>query len=108
MGAHVAGTMLGGDEPFADPHWFWSDQYDVNLQYAGFAMTWDKVVTRGSLEERDGVAFYLNEGVLLAALGLNRGKDVRRAMKLIAARATPDEQALADEVVDLRTLLPKE
>jgi 3-phenylpropionate/trans-cinnamate dioxygenase ferredoxin reductase subunit len=108
MGAHVAGTMLGGDEPFADPHWFWSDQYDVNLQYAGFAMTWDKVVTRGSLEERDGVAFYLNEGVLLAALGLNRGKDVRRAMKLIAARATPDERALADETVDLRTLVPKE
>jgi len=108
MGAHVAGAMLGRDELFADPHWFWSDQYDVNLQYAGFAMTWDKVVTRGSLEERDGVAFYLNEGVLLAALGLNRGKDVRRAMKLIAARATPDEDALADETVDLRTLVPKE
>jgi 3-phenylpropionate/trans-cinnamate dioxygenase ferredoxin reductase subunit len=108
MGAHVAGAMLGGDEPFADPHWFWSDQYDVNLQYAGFAMSWDKVVIRGSLEERDGAAFYLNEGVLLAALGLNRGKDVRRAMKLIAARAAPDEDALADETVDLRTLVPKE
>jgi len=108
MGAHVAGAMLGGDEPFADPHWFWSDQYDVNLQYAGFAMSWDRVVIRGSLQERDGVAFYLNEGALLAALGLNRGKDVRRAMKLIAARAAPDEDALADETVDLRTLIPKE
>jgi len=108
MGAHVAGAMLGREEPFADPHWFWSDQYDVNLQYAGFAMSWDKVVIRGSLEERDGAAFYLNEGMLLAALGLNRGKDVRRAMKLIAARATPDEAALADETVDLRTLIPKE
>ena len=108
MGAHVAGAMLGREEPFADPHWFWSDQYDVNLQYAGFAMSWDKVVIRGSLEERDGAAFYLNEGMLLAALGLNRGKDVRRAMKLIAARAAPDEDALADETVDLRTLIPKE
>ncbi|MDQ4107416.1 MAG: pyridine nucleotide-disulfide oxidoreductase, partial [Actinomycetota bacterium] len=88
-------------------HWFWSDQYDVNLQYAGFAMKWDRVVTRGSLEDRDGVAFYLNEGVLLAVLGLNRGKDVRRAMKLIAARTTPDESALADEDVDLRTLVEK-
>ena len=108
MGAHVAGAMLGSTAPFDDPHWFWSDQYDVNLQYAGFAMTWDQVVTRGSLEERDGVAFYLNEGVLLAALGLNRGKDVRRAMKLIGARARPEAAALADPEVDLRTLIPKE
>jgi 3-phenylpropionate/trans-cinnamate dioxygenase ferredoxin reductase subunit len=106
MGAHVAGTMLGRDEPFVDPHWFWSDQYDVNLQYAGFAMQWDEVVTRGSLEQRDGVAFYLHQGRLLAALGLNRGKDVRRSMKLIAARARPDPGDLRDENVDLRTLVP--
>jgi 3-phenylpropionate/trans-cinnamate dioxygenase ferredoxin reductase subunit len=108
MGAHVAGAMLGKPDAFDDPHWFWSDQYDVNLQYAGFAMTWDSVVTRGSLEQRDGVAFYLNGGVLLAALGLNRGKDVRRAMKLIAARARPDPAALVDPDVDLRTLVGKE
>ena len=108
MGSHVAGSMLGKEDPYHDPHWFWSDQYDVNLQYAGFAMDWDQVVTRGSLEGRDGLAFYLNEGVLLAALGLNRGKDVRRAMKLIAARAKPDPVALQDEDTDLRTLVGKE
>ena len=108
MGAHVAGSMLGKADSFDDPHWFWSDQYDVNLQYAGFAMTWDSVVTRGSLEDRDGVAFYLQDGVVLAALGLNRGKDVRRAMKLISARARPDPSALSDPDVDLRTLVGKE
>jgi 3-phenylpropionate/trans-cinnamate dioxygenase ferredoxin reductase subunit len=108
MGSHVAGSMLGQAEPYEDPHWFWSDQYDVNLQYAGFATEWDQVVTRGSLEDRDGVAFYLNEGVLLAALGLNRGKDVRRSMKLISARARPDPAALQDEDTDLRTLVGKE
>jgi 3-phenylpropionate/trans-cinnamate dioxygenase ferredoxin reductase subunit len=108
MGTYVAGAMLGSKDPFDDPHWFWSDQYDVNLQYAGFAMTWDQVVTRGSLEDRDGVAFYLNDGVILAALGLNRGKDVRRAMKLISARVRPEPAALSDPDVDLRTLLPKE
>ena len=107
MGAHVAGTMLGEDVPFTDPHWFWSDQYDVNLQYAGFAQRWDDVVVRGSLEDRDGVAFYLHEGRLLAALGLNRGRDVRRAMKMISARARPDPVVLGDEDTDLRTLVPR-
>ncbi|MDQ4005813.1 MAG: FAD-dependent oxidoreductase, partial [Actinomycetota bacterium] len=106
MGTHVARSMMGESEPFTDPHWFWSDQYDVNLQYAGFATKWDDVVVRGSLEDRNGTAFYLNEGVVLAALGLNRGKDVRRAMKLISARARPDPASLADDQVDLRTLVP--
>jgi 3-phenylpropionate/trans-cinnamate dioxygenase ferredoxin reductase component len=102
MGTHVAGSMLGDTEPFTDPHWFWSDQYDVNLQYAGFAHAWDEVVIRGTKEDRDFVAFYLLQGVLLGALGLNRGRDVRRALKLIGSR--PGAAELRDEDVDLRSL----
>ncbi|HJV04334.1 MAG TPA: FAD-dependent oxidoreductase [Actinomycetota bacterium] len=102
MGAAAARSMLGSDEAFDDPHWFWSDQYDVNLQYAGFARRWDEVVIRGSTEDRRFVAFYLDGGVLMAALGMNRGRDVRRAMKVIGSR--PDPSLLRDEDVDLRTL----
>jgi 3-phenylpropionate/trans-cinnamate dioxygenase ferredoxin reductase subunit len=105
MGTHVAQNMLGGDQPFDDPHWFWSDQYDLNLQYGGFAKEWDQIVIRGSVEDRDFCAFYLKDGQLLAALGLNRGKEVRRAMKLISARARPDPAALRDEEVDLKSLV---
>jgi 3-phenylpropionate/trans-cinnamate dioxygenase ferredoxin reductase subunit len=106
-GTNAARNMLGKDEPFDDPHWFWSDQYDYNLQYGGFASEWDQVEFRGSLSERDFVAFFLKDGVLLAALGVNRGREVRRAMKLIAARARPDPHQLKDEDVDLRSLVPK-
>ena len=105
MGTHAARAMLGHGDPFDDPHWFWSDQYDLNLQYGGFAKEWDQIVVRGSVEDRDFCAFYLKAGQLLAALGLNRGKDVRRAMKLISAGAHPDPVALRDEDVDLRTLV---
>jgi 3-phenylpropionate/trans-cinnamate dioxygenase ferredoxin reductase component len=102
MGAAAARSMLGSEEAFDDPHWFWSDQYDVNLQYAGFAREWDEVVIRGSTDDRNFVAFYIHRGMLLAALGMNRGRDVRRAMKLIGAR--PDTDLLRDEDTDLRTL----
>jgi 3-phenylpropionate/trans-cinnamate dioxygenase ferredoxin reductase subunit len=105
-GAAAARNMLGKEEPYDDPHWFWSDQYDYNLQYGGFAWEWDDVVIRGSLEDRDFVGFFLKDGVLLAALGVNHGREVRRAMKLIGARARPDPAKLRDEDVDLRTLLP--
>jgi 3-phenylpropionate/trans-cinnamate dioxygenase ferredoxin reductase subunit len=53
------------------------------------------------------VGFFLKDGVLLAALGVNHGREVRRAMKLIGARARPDPQKLRDADVDLRTLLPQ-
>lgn len=106
QGAAAARNMVGKEEAFDDPHWFWSDQYEHNLQYGGFAAEWDEIAVRGSIQARNFAAFYLRDGVLLAALGLNRGKDVRRAMKLIRARARPDPGALRDEDVDLRTLVP--
>jgi 3-phenylpropionate/trans-cinnamate dioxygenase ferredoxin reductase subunit len=106
MGAAAARSILGAEEPFADPHWFWSDQYEHNLQYAGFATAWDRLVIRGSTADRDFVAFYLQDGVVLAAFGVNRGREVRRAMKLIAAKARPEPDSLRDGSVDLRSLVP--
>jgi 3-phenylpropionate/trans-cinnamate dioxygenase ferredoxin reductase component len=108
MGAHVAGVMLGRNEPFADPHWFWSDQYDADIQMAGFAFTWDEIVVRGNMEEREFAAFLLKDGQLLSTFAMNRPRDVRRSMKLIQAKAHPSHAQLEDPDVDLRTLLPKE
>jgi 3-phenylpropionate/trans-cinnamate dioxygenase ferredoxin reductase subunit len=108
MGAHVAGVMLGRNEPFDDPHWFWSDQYDADIQMAGFAFTWDEIVFRGNMKERNFTAFLLKDGQLLSTFAMNRPKDVRRSMKLIQATARPSREQLEDPDVDLRTLLPKE
>jgi 3-phenylpropionate/trans-cinnamate dioxygenase ferredoxin reductase subunit len=104
-GSAAAHSMMGGTEAYADPHWFWSDQFEHNLQYAGYAAEWDELVIRGSTEDRSFVAFYLKDGVVLAALGLNRGKEVRRSMKLIRERAKPDPKLLRDDDVDLRKLV---
>jgi 3-phenylpropionate/trans-cinnamate dioxygenase ferredoxin reductase subunit len=107
MGQAAARNLLGANEVFDDPHWFWSDQYDVNLQMAGMAASADEVVFRGSMEDRSFSAFFLAGGVLVAALSVNRPRDVRRVMPLIRIGARPDPQALRDEDVDLRTLLPE-
>jgi 3-phenylpropionate/trans-cinnamate dioxygenase ferredoxin reductase subunit len=107
MGVHAAGSMLGGEEPYSDPHWFWSDQYDCNIQMAGFTLDWaeEELVVRGSEADRSFVAFRLQDGAIRAALGINKGRDVRRSLKLIAAQARVDRSKLADEDVDLRTLV---
>ena len=109
MGEHAARVLLGSQDAFDDPHWFWSDQYDSKIETAGFAPTWNRMVVRGSLEERSFCAFLLDDGgVLRSTVSLDWKRDVRRSFELIRRRVAPDPAALADPEVDLRKLLPEE
>jgi 3-phenylpropionate/trans-cinnamate dioxygenase ferredoxin reductase subunit len=104
QGPVVARNMLDKDEPYDEIPWFWSDQYEHNLQYAGFHTEWDELVVRGSMEERNFVAFYRKDRRVLAAVAVNRGRDLRRSMPLIKAREPIDAARLCDLDVDLRAL----
>jgi 3-phenylpropionate/trans-cinnamate dioxygenase ferredoxin reductase subunit len=106
MGEHVARNLLGAGAAFDDAHWFWSDQYDANMQMAGFATEWDDMVVRGSIEDRTFSAFLLKDGQLLSTFSMNRKFDVRRSMPLIAAELHPERDQLADPEFDLRNLRP--
>jgi 3-phenylpropionate/trans-cinnamate dioxygenase ferredoxin reductase subunit len=106
QGRAAARSMLGKREPYEDVHWFWSDQYVYNVQYAGFHSGWDDLVVRGSLEQRNCVVFYMQEQRIAAAIAFNRGRDVQRVMPLIKARVQVDPATLRDENVDLRSLMP--
>jgi 3-phenylpropionate/trans-cinnamate dioxygenase ferredoxin reductase component len=109
MGEHAARVLLGSEDPFDDPHWFWSDQYDSKIETAGFAPTWSRMVVRGSLEERSFCAFLLDDGgVLRSTVSLDWKRDVRRSFELIRRQIAPDPAALADPDVDLRRLVPEE
>jgi 3-phenylpropionate/trans-cinnamate dioxygenase ferredoxin reductase subunit len=105
QGAAAARNMLGARKRYDPVHWFWSDQYDVNLQYAGFHREWDQVIVRGNLDAGNFIAFYLNQQRIDAVVALNRGKELRRAMPLVKARTAVDPRQLADEGMDLRSLL---
>jgi 3-phenylpropionate/trans-cinnamate dioxygenase ferredoxin reductase component len=105
QGAAAARNMLGRHVAYDEVHWFWSDQYDANLQYAGFHSTWEQLVVRGSLGSDSFLACYVNDGRIDAAVALNRAKDLRRVMPLIKARRPVDLEHLRDESVDLRSLL---
>ena len=104
QGPAAARNMLEKGEPYDEVPWFWSDQYEHNLQYAGFHTEWDDLIVRGSLEERNFVAFYRKDGRVLAAVAVNRGKDLRRSIPLIKAREPVDAARLCDLDVDLREL----
>ena len=112
MGRSAARSMLGSTAPHDYIHSFWSDQYEHKLEYVGHATKWDQFVVRGSLEERRLVGFYLLDGQVLAAVGLDRGGDpeldsdseMAAGARLVGARARPAPEQLADETVDLWSL----
>ena len=107
MGETAARNMLGAGEVFDDPHWFWSDQYDSQVQMAGYAATWHRMVVRGSLESRSFCAFLLDaDGVVRSTVSLDYKRDVRRSFGLISAQVAPDPDVLADPDIDLRKLVP--
>ena len=73
QGIAVGRTMAGQREPYAEVPWFWSDQYDMNLQMAGLTDTFDASVTRGNVESRQFSTFYLNAGKVRGCRGDKRG-----------------------------------
>ncbi len=75
QGRAVARSMLGATDPYDYIYTFWSDQYKHKLEYAGYATKWDEFVIRGSLEDRKFLGFYLVNGAVAAAVGLDRGGD---------------------------------
>jgi hypothetical protein len=69
-------TYLRSEEdPYDYLHTFWSDQYEHKIEYVGHVATWDEFVVRGSLDEAKLVGFYLVDGAVKAAVGLDRGGD---------------------------------
>lgn len=104
--AAAAMSILGKPVAYDNVHWFWSDQYEFNLQYTGHAPKWSEIVIRGVVEDLDFTAFYLLDGVVQAALAIDRGDDIVWAKELVAAHANPDPAKLRDEDVELEELVP--
>ena len=112
QGTAAARSMLGSTAPYDYVHTFWSDQYEHTIEYVGHVTKWDEFVVRGSVEEGKLVGFYLVDGVVRAAIGLDRGGDpeldhdseMAACVRLVAARARPARGVLADEHTDLWSL----
>ncbi len=101
----AARNMCGESEPYAEIPWFWSDQYDLNLQMVGLPEDWDRVLFRGSAEQRKFTALYMKDGRLIGANCVNNARDIRPCRELIARGKTLDPAVLEDPAKPLRDLL---
>jgi 3-phenylpropionate/trans-cinnamate dioxygenase ferredoxin reductase component len=112
QGAAAARSMLGSTAPYDYVHSFWSDQYDHKLEYVGHVDKWDQFVVRGSVRDGKLIGIYLVDGIVRAAVGLDRGGDpeldtdgeMAACDHLVAMQARPAPAVLSDEKTDLWSL----
>jgi 3-phenylpropionate/trans-cinnamate dioxygenase ferredoxin reductase component len=104
QGPAAARNMLDLTVAYDRLPYFFSDQYDVGMEYSGFARTWDRVVFRGDPSTREFVAFWLVEDRVVAGMNLNVWDITDSIQRLIRERVPVDERRLADPDVSLDEL----
>lgn len=99
----AAAAMLGLTIPTLPPAWFWTDQFSDNLQFIG-DMRGDSWVVRGSPDDGKAIWFNLQNEVIVGAVTLNQGREMRQLRKWIQAKKKPLLAALLDETVTLKSI----
>lgn len=100
----AAAALLGGDSGYTELPYFYTDQYDLGMEYIGNAVdgTYERIVVRGDLAAREFVAFWLtHEDTIVAAMNVNVWDVVDLVKPLIAYRVRVDPDRLADPAVAL-------
>ncbi|MFM9425287.1 3-phenylpropionate/trans-cinnamate dioxygenase ferredoxin reductase subunit [Variovorax sp. GrIS 2.14] len=104
QGIAAACAVLGMDVDHQPLPWFWSDQFDVNLQIYGMPAPAHQTVLRGNANSNAFVMFFLDHGKVAAALGPNSARDLRFARRLIERGTLVDPALLADVEMPLSKL----
>ncbi|MEV7685456.1 NAD(P)/FAD-dependent oxidoreductase [Streptomyces bungoensis] len=105
-GPAAARAMLGQDIAYDRVPYFFTDQYDLGMEYSGWAPpgSYDEVVIRGDAGKREFIAFWVKEGRVLAGMNVNVWDVTQPIQQLIRSRARVDTDALADPHVPLDRL----
>ncbi|MFG2795484.1 NAD(P)/FAD-dependent oxidoreductase [Streptomyces pseudovenezuelae] len=107
-GPAAARAMLGRQVTYDRVPYFFSDQYDLGMEYSGWAPpgSYDEVVIRGDAGKREFIAFWVKQGRVLAGMNVNVWDVTEPIQALIRSKAQVDTEALADPHVPLANLVP--
>lgn len=105
QGIAAARAMCGAGESYADIPWFWSDQYDANLQISGVPLEWEHTVTRGDPAARKFVMFRCRGDRIVGAVSVNGGRDMVVTKRLMVQDRAVDLTMLADATVPMKQFL---
>lgn len=105
QGPAAARAMLGEQVSYDRIPYFFSDQYEVGMEYSGFAAEWDRVVFRGDRDGGEFIAFWLKDDRVLAGMNVNVWDVNAHVQSLIRSRRRVDAAALVDPDLPLDSLI---
>ncbi len=105
QGPAAARAMLGQDVSYDRIPYFFSDQYDVGMEYSGYAPSWDDVVFRGDRDGGEFIAFWLSDGRVVAGMNVNVWDVNEHVQELIRSKQQVDVGALTDTDTPLDSLV---
>ena len=101
QGKAAAANILGAETAYTRTPYFYSDQFELGMEYRGHAPEWGKVVIRGDLTAREFHAFWLADGRVIAAMNVNLWDDGAELQRLVDSEERVDLARLADPTVPL-------
>ncbi len=104
QGPAAARSMLGDQVSYDRIPYFFSDQYDVGMEYSGHATDWDEVVFRGDREGGEFIAFWIADGRVVGGMNVNVWDVNEHVQALIRSRRQVDLDALRDTDTSLESL----
>jgi len=109
-GKVAAQTMMGLDARLEVVPYFYTDQFELSMEYSGFPSlaTGTSPVIRGSLEDTTFIAFWLRQGKVVAGMSVNQSRVQKDIKALITSRVPVNEATLKDPEVPLDALLSQE
>jgi 3-phenylpropionate/trans-cinnamate dioxygenase ferredoxin reductase subunit len=101
QGKAAADNMLGTSKPYVRTPYFYSDQFELGMEYRGHAPAWSGVVIRGDVAAREFHAFWIADSRVIAAMNVNLWDDGKALRRLVESEERVDPARLADAAVPL-------
>ncbi len=105
QGRAAAKAMADQGEEYAEIPWFWSDQFDANIQMIGLPESWEQLATRGDIAANEFITFYLKDGKIDGAISVNNPRDIRMAKRLMQSGKQVSADDLSNPDIKLQALL---
>ncbi len=105
LGRTAGANMAGKGNKFSGIPFFWTKQAGMNLRYAGFVKDWDEIIIDGNIFNKNFIAYYIKDNVIMAAAGINRDKEMDAIHILMKEQKLPEVEALRDNSADILALI---
>ena len=98
-------SMLGKGKSYSEIPWFWSQQFDANIQIIGIPDSWDEAIVRGTKSANEFTEFYLKDNQIVGAVAVNNNREIRVTKRLMQSGKKIESADLTDSSKNIQTLV---